>query len=38
VLIDEFEIFKREELDREILSIMSETQRRTFVDTKELDF
>ncbi len=39
VIQDEsFEIFEREVLDNEIMSIMSEKQRREFVDTKELDF
>ena len=35
---ESFEVFSREDLDKEILSIMSEKQRREFVDTKELDF
>ena len=36
--MDEFKVFEREELDKEILMIMSEKQRREFLDNKELDF
>lgn len=36
--MDEFEVFEREELDKEVLMIMSEKQRREFLDKKELDF
>ncbi len=38
ISLEEFEIFSREELDNEIMSIMSEKQRRAFIDNKELDF
>jgi Tfp pilus assembly pilus retraction ATPase PilT len=36
--IEEFEILEREDLDKEIVSIMTEYQRREFIDKKELDF
>jgi len=36
--LEEFEIFDREVLDKEIIMIMSEKQRREFIDKKELDF
>jgi len=38
ISLDEFDILSREELDNEIMAIMSEKQRREFVDNKELDF
>ncbi len=38
VQLEDLDIMSREELNKEILSIMSEKQRRQYVDTKELDF
>ncbi len=36
--LEEFEVFSREDLDKEVISIMSEKQRKEFLEKKELDF
>lgn len=38
IQLEYFDILEKEELNKEIISIMSESQRREFIDKKELDF